>query len=74
MEGEVSNHDCADGAPSVKNNGCTRGKCWGGGGDAEGFTERGRAGFDERFGSAGDTALRDAVVSATRLDLPFIRG
>lgn len=31
MEGEVSNHDCADGAASVENNGCMRGKCRGGG-------------------------------------------
>lgn len=32
MEGEVSNHDCADGAAGVENNGCMRGKCRGGGG------------------------------------------
>ena len=32
MEGEVSNHDCADGAASVENNGCMRGKCRGGAG------------------------------------------
>lgn len=34
MEGEVSNHECADGAASVENNGCMGGKCrggWGGG-------------------------------------------
>lgn len=30
MEGEVSNHDCADGAASMENNGCMRGKCRGG--------------------------------------------
>lgn len=30
MEGEVSNHDCADGAASMENNGCMRG-CGGGG-------------------------------------------
>lgn len=29
MEGEVSNHDCADGAASMENNGCMRGKCRG---------------------------------------------
>lgn len=31
MEGEVSNHDCADGAASMENNGCMRGKMLGGG-------------------------------------------
>lgn len=30
MEGEVSNHECADGAASVENNGCMGGKCRGG--------------------------------------------
>lgn len=31
MEGEVSNHDCADGAASTENNGCMRGQKLGGG-------------------------------------------
>lgn len=63
MEGEVSNHDCADGAASVENNGCMRGKCRrkvGGGASCdcrrglrggEALRKRGARGFDEQSGA-----------------------
>lgn len=44
MEGEVSNHDCADGAASMENNGCMRGKCRGGCGGG-GVSGGGRGGL-----------------------------
>lgn len=62
MEGEVSNHDCADGAASMENNRCMRGKCRGGCGGGGG----GRGVCDCRRGLRGGGGLRGVCGKGAR--------